>query len=173
MRTATIKPIKKLDYKKLITKRIIVGDIVEKLNEIIDVVNKLSKQKPQKQNPKCPKCKSTNTIKRGMRYNLGRGKVQKWDCKKCGNKFTINGMDFKMRNHEFKIKKAIELFNQDLSYQQIADKIGGVSRQTIHRWIHKYNIPRKDKVIVREQKNQYGTYTREIKIKYKKKSRKK
>jgi len=175
MRTATIKPIKKLNYKKLITKKIIIGDVIDKLNEIIEVINKLSKQKPKTNNLICPKCKSTDTIKRGLRYNLGRGKVQKWGCKKCKARFMDSGLDFRMRNHEFKIKKAIELFNQDnpsLSYQQIADKIGGVTRQTIHRWIHKYNILKEDKVIEREQKNQYGTYTRKYKIKYKKKPKK-
>lgn len=170
MRTATIKPIKKLNYKKLITKKIIIGDIFNKLNEIIDVVNKLSKQKT-KENPKCLKCKSTDTIKSGTRYNLRREKTQRWRCKNCKGRFIINDLDFRMKNPKFKIQKAIELFNQGLSLSQIADKIGDVSRQTIHRWIHKYNIPKKDKVIVREQKNQYGTYTREYKIKYKRKKK--
>lgn len=174
-----IHQISKLNYKKLILKKIIVRDVVEKLNEIIEVVNRLSnkktiktkiiiKEKPKLNNPLCPKCKSKNTIKRGFRYNLERGITQKYGCKKCGNKFVPKTLEYRMRVSETKIKKAIELFNQGNSYSQIAKRVKGVSRQTIGRWLKKYKVPKKDRVFEREMKNRYGTYKRKFNIKYKK-----
>ena len=180
MRKKQIPKISRLNYKKLVFKRIIIKDVVEKLNEIIDVVNKLSNRKTKvitkvitskktnTGNPPCPKCKSTNTIKRGKRYNLERGYTQKYGCKDCGYKFTPKTKEYRMRVSETKINKAIELFNQGYSYSQIAKKVKGVSRQTICRWLKKYKVPKKDKVIEREVKNQYGTYKRKFNIKYKK-----
>ena len=174
-----IKQISKFNYEKLILKKIIVKDIVDKLNEIIEVVNTLSQRKPRKskviikektklKNPPCPKCKSKNTIKRGLRYNLERGYTQKYGCKNCGYKFINKTMEYRMRVSETKLKKAFELFNQGYSYSQIANKIKGVSRQTIGKWLKKFKIPKKDRVFEREMKNQFGTYTRKFNIKYKK-----
>jgi transposase-like protein len=164
--------IKPLNYQKLIYKKIIVKDVIDKLNEIVKEVNRLQnikiKTKPIIINPSCPKCKSKNTIKRGKRYNLERGYTQKYGCKNCNYKFTPKNMEYRMRVSETKIKKAIELFNQGYSYSQIAKKIKGVSRQTVGRWLNKYKVPKKDRVFEREIKNQYGTYTRKFNIKYKK-----
>jgi len=136
-----LKPIQKFNYKKLIFKKIIIKDVVEKLNEIIDRINQLSNKKTRKtkiiikektktENPICPKCKSKDTIKRGKRYNLERGYTQRYACKKCDYKFVPKDMNYRMRASEVKIKKAIELFNQGHSYSQIGDKLK-VSRQTI------------------------------------------
>jgi len=155
-------------------------NIVNKIDEIRKEINRLSqeieeikrKTKESPRNidyPKCPKCKSNKAVvKRGFRYNLGRGKIQKYCCKSCGNKFSKSNMAFYMRNSEVKIKKAIELFNSGFSYSQIANKIRGVSRQTIGRWLKKYNVKKpKERIIEREMKNQYGTYKRKFLIKYK------
>jgi transposase-like protein len=178
----TIHKVKQLNYKKLIFKKIIVKDIVDKLNEVIEVLNRISQKKPKKPkiiiktthktrnlgNVVCPKCNSKNLVKRGKRYNLERGKIQRYYCKDCDNKFTPRNMEYRMRVSEIKLKKAFELFNKGYSYSQIAKKIKGVSRQTIGRWLQKYKIPKpKERVFEREVKNQYGTYKRKFLIKYK------
>lgn len=153
-------------------------NIIEKIDEIRREINKLSQEIKERNAkwkkevrfsyPKCPKCKSNKITKRGFRYNLGRGKIQKYGCKNCGNKFSPNTKDFHMRNSEVKINKAIQLFNKGLSYSQIASQIKGVSRQTIGRWLKKYKVPKpKERVLEREVKNQYGTYKRKFLIKYK------
>jgi len=168
------KTIKKLNYKKLIYKKIIVKDVIDKLNEVIEAINKLSKQKIQTKTrfkyPKCPKCKSENTKKGGWRNGLERGKVQRYYCNDCNYHFTPKGFDFRMRVHEIKIKKAFELFNQGYSYAQIAHKIKGVSRQTIGKWLDKYNIQKpKERIIEHEQRNQFGKFKRKYLVKYKQK----
>jgi transposase-like protein len=178
-----IHKVKRLNYKDLMKKKIIVSDVVNKLNEIIDILNKISYRKPIKTkillkntNKKrvfngisCPKCKSKNLVKRGRRKNLERGYIQRYFCKDCNNRFTPKNMEYRMRVSEVKLKKAIELFNEGLSYSQIAKKIKGVSRQTIGRWLIKYNIPKQDKIFEREMKSRWGgTYKRKFNIKYKK-----
>jgi len=155
-------------------------DIIEKFEEIRKEINRLTREiekikRKTKESPKnidylnCPKCKSNKIIKRGFRYNLGRGKIQKYGCKSCGNKFSKANLDFYMRHSEVKISKAIKLFNEGFSYSQIAKKVGGnISRQTIGRWLKKYNVKKpKERIIEREVNNQYGTYKRKFLIKYK------
>ena len=173
-----MKTINELNYKKLIYKKIIIKDVVNKLNELIKAVNKLSKNKikiikqevkPRFQYPICPKCKSKDVKKGGKRHNLERGDTQRFYCNDCNYHFTPKIFEYRMRVSENKLKKAFELFNQGLSYSQIANKIKGVSRQTIGRWLKKYKIPKKDRIFEREMKSRWGiNYKRKFNIKYKK-----
>jgi len=77
------------------------------------------------------KCKPT---KRGWRYNK-KGRIQKYCCSRCDYKFVKAGIAYRMRQPRWKILKAIELRDKGLSLAQIAKEIGGVSRQTILKWL--------------------------------------
>ena len=118
--------------------------------------------------PNCQKCGSPNVIKNGARPTKRRGEIQKFKCLECGHKFsTDTSFGYGMRNNEETIKKALALRKEGNSFAQIAEKIGGgVTRQTICRWLQKYNpSPTEEKIIKVKQKNQYGEFERDWKIK--------
>jgi len=118
-------------------------------------------------NPKCPRCNSLNIKKGGIRKNGKRRKniTQRYWCKDCEYHFTPLDINFRMRNSQENIIKALKLRKQGLSLAQISEKINGVTRQTIHRWLQQYQPPTKEKEITIKQRNQYGEYERKFKIK--------
>ena len=70
-----------------------------------------------------------------------------------------------MREDSDRIEKALDLRKKGYTLSQIADELGGITRQSVHRWIHKFQEPIEEKTIKRKMKNQYGTYERTFKIK--------
>jgi len=149
-------------------------NIVDKIDEMRKEINRLLKNKikvietkPRFQYPICPKCKSKDVKKGGVRGNLGRGDTQRFYCKNCKYHFTPKTFEYHMRTSKNKINKAFELRHQGLSYSQIAKRISGISRQTIHRWIKKYKIPLKEREVEIEIKSKIGKkpYKRNFKIK--------
>lgn len=116
--------------------------------------------------PVCPRCKSKRITKRGFRHTLNED-VQKYYCKDCNWKFCRTGITFRMRNSERDIRKALWLRKKGYTTSQIAEIIGGVSRQTIFRWIQKKDkSPRnKLKIVERKMKSRWGTeYKRKFEI---------
>ena len=89
--------------------------------------------------PACPKCKSKIITKHGTRKTLN-GSVQTFFCKKCNRKFSKKGITYRMRNNEKDIRKALWLRKKGYTLAQIAEIIGGISRQSILRWLKKDNI---------------------------------
>jgi len=118
--------------------------------------------------PNCQKCGSPNVIKNGARPTQRRGEIQKFKCLDCKHRFsTDTSFGYGMRNNEETIKQALALRKEGNSLAQIAKKIGGgVSRQTVDRWLKKYNpLPTEEKIIKIKQKNQHGEFERNWKIK--------
>lgn len=116
--------------------------------------------------PVCPRCKSKRITKRGMRYTLNEA-VQKYYCKDCDWKFSRQGITFRMRNSEKDIRKALWLRKKGYTTSQIAEIIGGVSRQTIFRWIQEKDKSPKNKLKIaeRKMKSRWGTeYKRKFEI---------
>jgi len=153
---------------KTIRKTKIIKQII-KSKPKIKFIKQIDKTKPRFHYPICPKCKSHNTKKGGVRRSLERGGIQRFYCNSCHYHFTPKGLEYRMRVNKFKLQKAFELFKQGLSHSQIANRIKGVSRQTIGKWLKKYKIPKKDRVFEREMMSRWGTpYHRKFNIKYKK-----
>ena len=73
---------------------------------------------------------------------------------------------YRMRNNEETIKRALALRKEGNSLAQIVKKIGGgVTRQTISRWLQKFQPPTEEKTAIINMKNQYSKYQRKFKIK--------
>ena len=89
--------------------------------------------------PSCPKCKSKNIIKHGLRH-CGKGIVQRYACKQCGNSFCNNPKDisYRMRGSADDIKKAVALHKKGYTLSQIAKTIGGISRTTALHWVKRF-----------------------------------
>lgn len=95
---------------------------------------------PSVRGEKCIYCDSTNTTKRGWRYNMY-GRVQKYQCQDCGKKFS-NSPNKRMRYPETARIFAAKLRKEGKSYSQVANAIQKkfkikLSRQTVHRWFKK------------------------------------
>jgi transposase-like protein len=128
-------------------------------------IKSMQKEIKNLKNPRCPICGSIKIIKRGLRYNQN-GKSQKYTCKNCDYRFSnSNVINFRMKHNAKKIEKALQLRKQGKTLSEIAKEIKGVSRQTIHRWLHNFQEPEKEITIQKEQSNQFGKYKREFKIK--------
>jgi transposase-like protein len=118
--------------------------------------------------PKCPKCGSKNVIKHGTRKTLNRGVIQKFWCKKCGEvwSFRKKEIDYRMRNDIKDIRRALYLRKKGYTLSQIAEIIGGISRTSVRRWIHRFQPPEKEKIVTRNMGSRWGgEYKRSFKIK--------
>jgi len=155
------KKLKELLFKKEIT------EIKKLKEEIVDLKTQLKKVEQMAKTPNCQRCGSPNVIKNGSRPTQRRGEIQKFKCLECGHRFsTDTSFGYRMRNQEETIKQALELRKKGFTLSEIAKEIGGnVTRQTIHRWLQKYQPPTEEKTIKIKQKNQYKEYDRTFKIK--------
>lgn len=150
---------------KIITPRDL-DKVKKEVTELKETIKKLQRDVVKFQNPKCPNCESREVIKRGKRYNKTNKIVQKYQCQNCNYKFSqYDLLDYRMRNKREDIERALELRKQGKTLAQISNEIGGVTRQTIHRWLQKFQPPTEEKTAIVETKNQYGKYKREFKIK--------
>lgn len=91
---------------------------------------------------RCPKCHSNDVFKNGWR-ETGRGKIQRFKCKECKNRFIIDKGFNQMKNDPHCILASVDLFFKGLSYRKIADHLGQfynvkVSQTTPMRWVKKY-----------------------------------
>lgn len=138
--------------------------IVRKLREM----NKKIKDLENKTEiPNCPYCGSgsKNVIRRGLRK--GKYKIkQRYECHNCNKKFDEQDFFTRMRNPSGEILRALELRKEGKTFSQIAEILGNkMTRQTICKWMQKYQPSTEDIIIRRNQRNQYGEYEREFKIK--------
>lgn len=139
--------------------------IIDKLRELD---KKLDKFEEKTKIPNCIYCGSTKVIRNGWRYNNNK-KVQKYRCQNCNHKFSCND-DFKrMRNNAEVILKAMELRKKGKTFAQISEALKkdgtDVTRQSICKWMQEYQPATKEITVKRNQKNQFGEYEREFKIK--------
>jgi putative transposase len=89
----------------------------------------------------CPKCKSDKIVKKALRYNKY-GDIQRYLCKSCNYRFTINLGFERMKHNPQAITSAMQLYfgGESLRNTQASLKLLGtqVSYQTVHNWIRKY-----------------------------------
>ena len=90
---------------------------------------------------KCTQCCSNKIVKYGIRHNKY-GDIQRFSCKNCHKRFTINLGFEKMRATPQAITSAMQLYftGESLRSVQKFIKLQGVevSHQTIYNWIQKY-----------------------------------
>lgn len=106
----------------------------------------LWQSKPQQyKNPslKCPHCKGTELIKRGLRTTLNRGKLQRYECKKCTKRFIKNDGFYRMRNDSQKITATLDMYYNGMSLRKCQSFLKthyphNASHMTVLRWIRKY-----------------------------------
>ena len=88
-----------------------------------------------------PKCKSDLIVKHGVRHNKF-GNIQRFSCRSCGIRFTINLGFERMKHNPKSITSAMQMYfgGESLRNTQASLKLLGtqVSYQTIHNWIRKY-----------------------------------
>lgn len=90
---------------------------------------------------KCIRCSSDRIVKHGIRHNK-RGDIQRFSCKNCHKRFTVNLGFEKMRATPQAITSAMQLYftGESLRSVQKFIRLQGVevSHQTIYNWITKY-----------------------------------
>jgi len=105
----------------------------------------------------CEKCNGKNIKKDGVRETKNRSKVQRYKCKDCFHRFSINDGFWKMKNHENKITSCMNMYYAGMSLRKIQEHLQMFTPKnshysTIYRWIVKYA-------------NMIGTLTDNIQIK--------
>lgn len=91
----------------------------------------------------CPNCQSQNLIKRGIRQTENRGEVQRYGCKSCNQRFSINQGFFKMKNNEHKVTACMDMYYSGMSLRKIQSHLKvfyphNAHYSTIYRWLVKY-----------------------------------
>ena len=105
--------------------------------------NNNNKQKKYK-NLSCPNCKSNLVKKNGSRQTQNRGKIQRYQCKECNKRFTLDDGFFRMRNHPKKITASIDLFFGGLSTRKVQAHLKAFfphncTNMTVYNWVIKYS----------------------------------
>jgi transposase-like protein len=89
----------------------------------------------------CIFCSSENIIRDGVRHNK-HGDIQKYNCKACGQYFTINIGFEKMKHNPQAVTTAMQLYfsGESLRNTMRSLRLLGVqvSHQTVYNWIGKY-----------------------------------
>ena len=90
----------------------------------------------------CPECKSNEIIKSGIR-KTSFGEAQRYKCKSCDYRFTIDKGFSGMKNEPKAITLSMDLYFKGVSYRKICDHLKQfynleVSQTTPLRWIQKY-----------------------------------
>jgi len=89
----------------------------------------------------CPFCTSKKVVKHGLRHNKY-GQVQRFTCKKCGKRFTLNYGFEKMKSSPQSITSAMQLYFTGESLRNVQKFLRlqevNVSHVSIYKWIQKY-----------------------------------
>lgn len=101
--------------------------------------------KEKYKNISCIFCNSINIIKRGRRKTENRGNVQRYGCKDCNKRFSIDDGFYRMKSHEKKITLCMDLYYNGMSFRKIQEHLKAFYPQNCHystayRWIIKYSI---------------------------------
>jgi len=91
----------------------------------------------------CEKCNGRNIKKDGVRETKYRSKVQRYKCKDCSHRFSIDDGFWKMKNHENKITSCMNMYYAGMSLRKIQEHLQMFAPKnshysTIYRWIVKY-----------------------------------
>ena len=92
----------------------------------------------------CEKCKGRNIKKDGVRKTKNRGYVQRYKCKDCSYRFSMDDGFWKMKNNEKKITACINMYYAGMSLRKIQEHLQMFAPKnchysTIYRWIVKYS----------------------------------
>lgn len=71
----------------------------------------------------CPRCKGMSIKKDGIRKTQNRGKIQRYKCKNCSYRFSIDDGFWKMKNHENKITSCINMYYAGMSLRKIQEHL--------------------------------------------------
>ncbi len=89
----------------------------------------------------CLQCLSSNIVKHGIRHNKY-GDIQRFSCKNCHKRFTVNLGFEKMRATPQAITSAMQLYFTGESLRNVQKFLrlqgADVSHQTVYNWINKY-----------------------------------
>jgi len=91
----------------------------------------------------CEKCNGKNIKKDGVRETKNRSKVQRYKCKDCSYRFSIDDGFWKMKNQENKITSCMNMYYAGMSLRKIQEHLQMFAPKnshysTIYRWIVKY-----------------------------------
>jgi len=91
----------------------------------------------------CKFCGSTNMIRRGIRRNK-KGTIQRYECKDCNRRFTVEDGFSKMKVNPKIVTLALDLYFKGVSLRKIKDHMAqfydlGISHQAIYDWLKKYS----------------------------------
>jgi transposase-like protein len=91
----------------------------------------------------CEKCNGKNIKKDGVRETKNRSKVQRYKCKDCSHRFSLDDGFWKMKNHENKITSCMNMYYAGMSLRKIQEHLQMFAPKnshysTIYRWIVKY-----------------------------------
>ncbi len=91
----------------------------------------------------CEECNGKNIKKDGFRETKNRGNVQRYKCKDCYHRFSIDSGFWKMKNHEDKVTSCINMYYAGMSLRKIQEHLQMFAPKnshysTIYRWIVKY-----------------------------------
>lgn len=91
----------------------------------------------------CEKCNGKNVKKDGVRETKNRGNVQRYKCKDCSHRFSIDDGFWKMKNHEDKVTACMNMYYAGMSLRKIQEHLQmfvpkNSHYSTIYRWIVKY-----------------------------------
>jgi putative transposase len=102
-----------------------------KINRVIQEVNV----------QKCQYCNSENIVKNSVRHNIN-GDIQRYKCKTCGKRFSINLGFEKMKATPQIVTSAMQLYFTGESYRNVQKflKLQGINvdHSTVLRWVKKY-----------------------------------
>ena len=89
------------------------------------------------------KCDGKNIKRDGVRETKNRSKVQRYKCKDCFHRFSIDDGFWKMKNHENKITSCMNMYYAGMSLRKIQEHLQMFAPKnshysTIYRWIVKY-----------------------------------
>ncbi len=91
----------------------------------------------------CEKCNGKDIKKDGIRETKSRGEVQRYKCKNCSHRFSIDDGFWKMKNHEDKITSCMNMYYARMSIRKMQEHLQMFAPKnshysTIYRWIIKY-----------------------------------
>lgn len=96
-----------------------------------------------KQKITCSNCEGNSVKKNGKRKTENRGDIQRFKCKSCGYRFTLDDGFFRMRNTPQKITQSIDLFYRGVSTRKVQEHLAifhphNASHMSVYNWVLRY-----------------------------------
>lgn len=110
---------------------------------IYAVLNRITEPELEHSPETCPNCASHGKVVRRGYYKSRSGIVQRYQCERCGIKFSARTGYKGMKYNVSVITTALDLYFKGLSLRSIADHLNQIhgfhtSHLTVYRWVHKY-----------------------------------